>query len=249
MSTYNIHCILPCGRYGRFDDERSAVVFVENAPASINATTFQYVDEKGAIVNLTIEQIEESFHFEYTPYLEYLHERDLRNYAMWAVQECLPSSDALHIATLLNTAFIHNAVVLRHAGENVGHGLFVQDSKIIEKDMLIGEYTGVVSQSSVPCSYSMNYPSTDGGYEIRALERGNIIRFVNHCASPNAVFKPVEHEGIVHIACVRTVNLIVQPFYISQIALREIRGGEQIVVNYGEAYWLAQGVKPALICA
>lgn len=72
----------------------------------------------------------------------------------------------------------------------------------IRKAVITGEYTGVVRYTSDPCAYSMNYPSTDGGYEIRALELGNVIRFVNHSVCPNAIFLPVEHEGIAHVACV-----------------------------------------------
>ena len=70
------------------------------------------------------------------------------------------------------------------------------------------------------------------GLHVCAKQCGNIVRCINHSASAalvNAGFEQVVHRGMVRIACVTK---------------RTIAAGEQVLVDYGAAYWKQAGVEP-----
>jgi len=60
---------------------------------------------------------------------------------------------------------------------------------------------------------------------VNAFDYGNAIRFVNHSQSPNADFRKVFFEGLVHVVCT---------------TITKVKKGEQLTVNYGKSYWLAR---------
>jgi hypothetical protein len=60
---------------------------------------------------------------------------------------------------------------------------------------------------------------------VNAFDFGNVIRFINHSIIPNADFRKVFFEGLVHVVC---------------STIKEIKKGEQITVNYGASYWIAR---------
>ena len=82
-------------------------------------------------------------------------------------------------------------------------------------------------------SYACFYASLfEPGLHVCAKHCGNVVRCINHSASPslvNATFEQVVHRGMVRIAC---------------ITKRSITAGEQLLVDYGAAYWKQAGVEP-----
>jgi hypothetical protein len=65
---------------------------------------------------------------------------------------------------------------------------------------------------------------------LSARRFGNAARFVNHASvKPNAEIVRVVHRGLLRVVIV---------------AREAIAAGEQVLVEYGEAYWCASGVEP-----
>jgi len=124
-------------------------------------------------------------------------------------------------------------VEIREAG-SVGWGLFAVTG-LAEGD-LIGEYTGVIQESSdAPpeelvdghylSDYAWNYPDElpDGTeFEVNALREGNELRFANHSPRPNMA---VDHTLV--------DGLFVTFFRV----VRSVAAGEQLTVDYGHEYW------------
>lgn len=125
-------------------------------------------------------------------------------------------------------------VWLRMVNETVGLGLFA--GKDFQENDFLGEYTGDL-QLSVDADpeekwnghylsdFSWNYPDElpDGReLEITALKAGNELRFVNHSFSANVAVDHTVVDGYF-----RTFFRICKP----------VRAGEQLLVDYGEAYW------------
>lgn len=125
-------------------------------------------------------------------------------------------------------------VELRLINETVGWGLFAGVD--LAAGDFIGEYTGDIQLSCDAdpeekwnghylSDFSWNYPDEmpDGReLEITALKAGNELRFVNHSFSPNLV---VDHT---------VVGGFFRTFF---KASQNISAGEQLLVDYGEAYW------------
>lgn len=125
-------------------------------------------------------------------------------------------------------------LAIRSAGQGIGLGLFsLTDLGVGD---LVGEYTGVLQESSdAPpdekidghylSDYAWNYPDElpDGtDFEINALKEGNELRFANHSGRPNMA---VDHT---------LVGGIFVTFF---RVLRPVAAGEQLTVDYGDEYW------------
>lgn len=128
----------------------------------------------------------------------------------------------------LYAAQIRNAHVadvhIRHISDAVGFGLFA--SSDIESEALIGEYTGVAMPAEQAQRTHSSYKfgaETKGISLVDAKRFGNYTRFINH-SEKNANCTPayVPVDGIMHIVLVAT---------------RKISAGEQILFDYGAAYW------------
>jgi hypothetical protein len=104
---------------------------------------------------------------------------------------------------------------------NSTKGLKVQEKEEIPEWGVIGEYTGTLSKGKKP--KSKLYLIQVGEKEwIDAENEGNTLRFINHrCQNPNAVFISVIREG--------KESIFVK-------AIRTIKGGEFISINYGPDY-------------
>jgi hypothetical protein len=146
--------------------------------------------------------------FEYLPFVTFQREKQLRD--LW---QYLPSAEDIPIngeeyTDKINDAYIHHSLCIRRIGlvdgVDVGHGVFAVDC--IPCSAMLGEYTGVISDTSCTGSdglaYCCHYPSADGGSHIDAAASGNVIRFINHSTTPNAAFTTVYIAGIPHIICV-----------------------------------------------
>jgi hypothetical protein len=211
-----------------------------------------------------LQNLGEYFGFEYSPFLQYLHESCLRNYSHWGLDPDAPLLNPFQedVSEDLIYGKIHEGVYLREigivCGIDVGYGVFA--SAPIRMNELIGEYVGVVMESSTTSSssYCLNYPAADRSFVINAREIGNLIRFVNHSPTPNSSFQPFMFEGIVHVLCVRSpciclsspsvdlshslTHLSLSPP--SQVSIRDIESEEQITVDYGKGYWSHQEHQP-----
>jgi hypothetical protein len=208
---YVFHCILPEDKLVIF--QNGHLQQIETMPETYNAL-IQVVSLSKGSFEIHLHQLGEYFGFEYSPFLYYLHESSLRNYFLWGIDSnasFMHSLDEKKISESLSIGKIHTDVYLQEIGEingiNVGYGLFAKIS--LACDEFIGEYVGVVMESSTAvssCSYSLNYPSADKSYVVNAKEIGNLIRFVNHSPLPNASFQPFIYEGRVHVLCVSSIS-------------------------------------------
>ena len=128
----------------------------------------------------------------------------------------------------------------RHIGGRLGYGLFTLD-EISEGD-LIGEYTGIIRPArpgkaltggGYSSDYAWGFPrvrSLGRPLEIDARESGGLLRFANHRENP-----PAEPE---HFAMSGRWRIVF-------VARRRIEAGEEITVDYGEAYWSGSEREPA----
>jgi hypothetical protein len=211
---YGFHCILPNGHSVAF--ENGSLRPIASAPPAYDCLV-RIVTKTNEIHQILLQNLGEYFGFEYSPFLQYLHESCLRNYPHWGLDPDAPllSTFCEDISQDLIFGKIHGDVYLREIGVvcgiDVGYGVFA--SAPIRINEFIGEYVGVVMESSTSCSssYCLNYPAADRSFVINAREIGNLIRFVNHSPSPNSSFQPFMFEGIVHVLCVRAYDLPPSP--------------------------------------
>lgn len=227
---YPVLCILPRGRHMCVTNsaaravEEGDIIDCEEDSRCINVT-----DENGDTQLLTYNEVGLKFGFEYSSRLQFLHETDFRGAPFYAVDVDNREDDIFitGIASIeedITKGKISDKMSIRHIGVlngvDVGYGAFADAA--IPSGALIGEYVGIMSTTSSPTQYSLSYPSCTGGHEINALSLGNMIRFLNHSADPNASFRVLIHEQIPHVVC---------------IASRQIEAKEQITVSYGAAFW------------
>ena len=126
---------------------------------------------------------------------------------------------------------------LKCINEQVGHGIFADAD--IEEDQMIGEYTGIIIETSRAQELDMSYAWTilspehyrDRGqsFFVNAKKAGNFVRFINHSSYPNIKPLTVYSDGAWHMI---------------YIAARPIKKDEQILVNYGPGYWISKSCKP-----
>lgn len=163
----------------------------------------------GTSSRIPLLQTSDMFNFDYLPRLAFLHASDLRNEPFWGIDlesSVMPVGD--DVGRMLDNGYISESICIRHigvlgdSGIDVGYGVFAEVD--IKKGSFIGEYVGVVFQSSSESDscYALNYPCKVGGYVIDSNESGNIIRMVNHSDNFNSSFQNVFHDNLVHVICV-----------------------------------------------
>jgi SET domain-containing protein len=126
-------------------------------------------------------------------------------------------------------------IEIRYIDGDTGFGLFA--GRDIREGACLGEYTGIVSEPSRKTlfprrrkerertAYMWDYPPLrpgDGELEINALTGGSPLRFVNHSFCPCCAADHFAVSGR-WIIFFRTV--------------RPVEKGEELTVDYGEAYW------------
>ena len=209
---YSVKCIFPRNRY---------LVKLEFETVISDKVDIQISDEESILLSnpqgishLTPTALGELIGVSYERTLLCLHETDLRNIQLFDFH-VFEKADC-DLGEKLENGFILAQLEIKYigvcAGVDVGYGLFCTVSPIVA-GTFIGEYVGIlcstrryVSSTSPASRYSVSYPSCDGGFEIDASEFGNIIRFVNHSSSPNAEFRSILMEGLVHVCCVSFVE-------------------------------------------
>ncbi|KAK4155682.1 hypothetical protein C8A00DRAFT_13310 [Chaetomidium leptoderma] len=117
-----------------------------------------------------------------------------------------------------------------------GLGVFVKNGQTITKGAWLGEYLGELLPPSAPEAttslYAFTMPGIAAGNARELLvdgqTHGNWTRFVNSACRPNVLASP-EQVGKVRIVAFR--------------ALRTIRPGEQLLINYGRHYFSERGMR------
>jgi hypothetical protein len=204
---------------------------VVGAEATEESGTVKFRDTNGELECMSYESLGIRFSFEYTTRLVFLHERDLRDCLLQTIDGQTDLSE--EVASMLLSGSCSDAISVRHVGVvdgvDVGHGVFSEQS--ISQGTYIGEYVGLVSsvEETIPNSshYNFQYPSLDAGLQINAREYGNVVRFINHSATPNVAFVSVKFGEIMHIVCISTAH--------------NIPPQQQLTANYGDAFWVHKG--------
>jgi len=167
--------------------------------------------------------------FEWVPSLAFLHERHFRDRDL-LVYPPAPTSADLGVAEALDASRAE-AIEIVDLEEAGGYGVFAVED--IATGALIVEYAGLVAPATDDGfdPYGLSYAETLAGEPLRLSARrfGNAARFVNHDSEPNAEIVRVEHRGLLRVVIVAT---------------EDIAAREQVLVDYGEAYWRASGVEP-----
>jgi SET domain-containing protein len=123
---------------------------------------------------------------------------------------------------------------IRKIDSKVGYGVFAQSE--LAQDAFIGEYTGVIQRAEEKSGRELEqggYESDYAWYYLEELEEapdleingrfeGNELRYVNHGDRPNV---DVEHV------------LIDGHWILFFKAAKKIAADEQLLINYGNAYW------------
>lgn len=166
-------------------------------------------DDKGKSHHVCLSDTAEIFGFQYMHRLAFLHAADLRNIPFWGIDLDSNISEAEdEVGELLDRAHVCESICIKYigvigdSGIDVGYGVFAD--KDIKQGTFIGEYVGIVFQSSTlsESCYALNYPCKEGGYVIDSNEVGNILRMVNHSDDFNCSFQNVFHDNLVHVICV-----------------------------------------------
>lgn len=201
------------------------------------------VDDRGTVTHLDgnrclyhddeEEEVVESLGCEYANCLVFATERDLRNVLFWCMNSAI--DDPIYGIYFRDPSVRCRTIVVRDTGGEMGNGLFATEdiacpmtpsadivsfnenmSEIDKSDsvpVILGEYTGLLVNSSEVGSYSMSYyVSTCNGFDqnwqIDAKEYGNYMRFINHSSvAPNVMFKNVFYCNMWHVLVVSTQRL------------------------------------------
>lgn len=121
---------------------------------------------------------------------------------------------------------------IAHTGDDIrGYGCFAAVG--IQKGKLLGEFTGIITNSSVDSSYQWTYNSllkNEQGQDmtlfIDGKTKGSMLRFVNREEKSNAEVIQVAYKGRWRILFVAT---------------HFIPKDTEVFVNYGDSYWLVAG--------
>lgn len=184
----------------------------------------------------------------YAHHLLFETKAELRGRGEWAyappVSPSMPfgklqSSDAVGCDSCLrNGTLLYESLCVRRVGivdgVDVGLGLFALNT--IEGGTFLGEYTGVVRRRQAEGDnsiYGYALPVIEPDLVVCAARYGNLCRLMNHSDEAwNAELLAVHHEGLPHVVC---------------RAVRDIRPGEQVLINYGSAYWSSPGRRRAAL--
>lgn len=167
---------------------------------------------------VTYDSLGDQLSFVYTSRLVFLHEKDLRNIVYnsighdeVALTYAVETSSSSYRDEIMSGG-VHSMLSIRYigvvsSGFDMGYGVYTEG--VIKDQTFLGEYVGVVSSMNETTEHSNHfnalYPDCDGGYSINAREYGNIIRFINHSNDPNAEFKAVKIDELMHVICVSSI--------------------------------------------
>ncbi|ETK91530.1 hypothetical protein L917_04770 [Phytophthora nicotianae] len=225
-----------------YDEKLKKAAFIHDGDTCENSQgdtqhKFRYHSPNGEMQMLDADEVQELMKCTYTSKLLFQRTHLLRNYGFWGFSALANEFD--QFASLgQSTVEVSPKVAIGHVSllshvEEKPLGLFAAENLACNE--FLGEYTGVikvgVSEMNEFDPYGISYPSVyeGGDLYVSASEYGNIIRCINHSATPNARFVPMVHNGILRIFC---------------FVLQDIKQGDQIFVNYGPSYWKSTGIEP-----
>eukprot|EP00439_Symbiodinium_sp_Y106_P085079 s1139_g27.t1 len=112
-------------------------------------------------------------------------------------------------------AFLYESVFVRRIGVvdgvDIGLGLFTRRTRRTCED------DGV---------YGFSLPVVDPDLVVDAKKFGNLCRLINHSDDDwNAELMSVHHEGLLHVLCRAT---------------RDLMPEEQVLIHYGKRYWMPE---------
>lgn len=170
--------------------------------------------------------------FEWLGAIGFLHERHLRTRHLFMQPPC-PDAVALGLDTALAARALADVVARRVPEMGDGFGLFARSQ--LSSGLLIGEYAGLVRTESGLASsqdydgYCVSYCDTLAGETLvlSARHHGNIIRLINHATGSGA--------NCALIRCVTAATAGVARLVVR--ATRDLVVGEQLLLDYGRAYW------------
>lgn len=114
---------------------------------------------------------------------------------------------------------------LKKISDHVGWGLFARHS--LEKGQVLGEYVGVVLPREQGGSYCMDYGEIENEVmDVDAKYFGNHTRFINHSENAN-----VDALGYSDYKDFKSMRILV-------VANKPINQHQQVLIHYGNQYWL-----------
>ncbi|CAE7239766.1 EHMT2 [Symbiodinium sp. CCMP2456] len=126
--------------------------------------------------------------------------------------------------------FLYDSVFVRRIGVvdgvDIGLGLFTR--RAVAKGMFLGEYVGVMTRRTCEEDgvYGFSLPVVDPDLVVDAKKFGNLCRLINHSDDDwNAELMSVHHEGLLHVMCRAT---------------RDLMPEEQVFIHYGKRYWMPE---------
>lgn len=178
----------------------------------------------------------DSFHFKYTNQLEYAHE--CQGFPSFDEKNLTDAErkDAKKYGKRIAKGY-EAPWYLRCIDDQIGHGAFADAD--IEEGQMIGEYTGIVIETSKAKKLDMSYAWTlvppaqhtnrAETFFVDAKLAGNFVRFINHSSYPNVKPCIVYSGGAWHMI---------------YVAAKPIKKDEQLLVDYGAGYWNVKTCKP-----
>lgn len=134
--------------------------------------------------------------------------------------------------------FISKRFSITHASSTKGHGLFVKDPEGIQKNEIIGIYTGLLHQMNSDeydkdTSYAFTFLSAPElqNWILDADFYGNYTSKINHANETECNAYPIEFFDA-------------SGPYILIVASRFMALEEEVCINYGKNYWKHTHVKP-----
>ncbi|CAE7271879.1 ppiC [Symbiodinium sp. KB8] len=126
--------------------------------------------------------------------------------------------------------FLYESVFVRRIGVvdgvDIGLGLFTR--RAVAKGTFLGEYVGVMTRRTCEEDgvYGFSLPVVDPDLVVDAKKFGNLCRLINHSDDDwNAELMSVHHEGLLHVMCRAT---------------RDLMPEEQVFIHYGKRYWMPE---------
>ncbi|CAE7866306.1 ppiC [Symbiodinium necroappetens] len=150
---------------------------------------------------------------------------------MFSIEVYVPSSVDAGCDEMLRCGdFLYESVFVRRIGVvdgvDIGLGLFTR--RAVAKGTFLGEYVGVMTRRTCEEDgvYGFSLPVVDPDLVVDAKKFGNLCRLINHSDDDwNAELMSVHHEGLLHVMCRAT---------------RDLMPEEQVFIHYGKRYWMPE---------
>ncbi|KAJ8610029.1 hypothetical protein CTAYLR_006639 [Chrysophaeum taylorii] len=211
------------GGPGPLDKKLAADKALERA---LETATLAFADERGLAAAALLAARER---FTFVDTICFLRESDLRDRHLLSHPPA-PAAEALGLAADLKRRATA-ALEVKPVPEIRGLGVFAIES--IPARSLVAEYAGLVHPDDSRDAYALDYAQTLNGDALKISSRtyGNVARFVNHASDDDA------NAEILRCTFAGLLRVVI-------VATRTIAPGEQVLVDYGAAYWRGLDLDP-----